>query len=732
MALALLKASQVCTWSMRISRSQHCALIGSACNQDGRSASLTAPNGLAQQAVYRSSIEFARREPGEVCVTEAHGTGSKLGDSVEFGSIRNFFMRNPAERIYPLAHGAFKTMTGHPMQGAGAIGMLKQIWCLKYACVIPNCHMREINPNCDLNGYPAHVITEIYDLKVSTLHIGITGMGFGGTNCRVDIAGRCQHGHRRVPPVVQDASGAVQMSLSASGKQTRPITIDQMDCVLVSCPKCCVEMCLRCKQACTAEWRTTGHRCSLVRDEHDLYDCCSLCYKGGYMIGSAPMMEDVGNLGQTVHIVHQSAESSEVTEMEQVIDDAGDLCYVHTLVLPDQGPVNFHLVLDRDADFAIYPVVSDAGQEVRIVGPDHNQRDRSWRLDGCLDGTSPPASYNIKFKWDYSGKSISWWPTGEQVRPPEVGQAISTTKDGQDDEVVYSVMCSWSGWSLVDMVYNECDECYEVVTEIGPTGEESFFIVCNHNLSKSIFPEEAHTWDTSVAIAGPATNTSGHSWLVYGSPGETCAISLRISHLPFSTTCYVCTKCASSGERFWETEMSDEVLAKYPESETQQAMKPPKQCYLPMTMFWTSTSSTIEVTALKPGDKVLDFEGQSLDVVEVRTHAEARRLIAHLKTRTTSLAVSADHRIVVPGPANSPLAEKPAGELKQGDLVFCAEKAVPLEKVSVHWLNTMVVEVSFQPDNPVQSFIAPKWCMLTKGGKHHTEASDGFVTDDGF
>src|SRR3546814_7087377 len=45
---------------------------GSAVNQDGRSAGLTAPNGLAQEAVIRQALANAGIDPGKVDAIEAH------------------------------------------------------------------------------------------------------------------------------------------------------------------------------------------------------------------------------------------------------------------------------------------------------------------------------------------------------------------------------------------------------------------------------------------------------------------------------------------------------------------------------------------------------------------------------------------------------------------------------------------------------------------------------------
>ena len=60
-------------------------LLGTAVNQDGRSSSLTAPNGPAQQAMMRAALRAASLVGEDVRAVQLHGTGTALGDPIEVG-----------------------------------------------------------------------------------------------------------------------------------------------------------------------------------------------------------------------------------------------------------------------------------------------------------------------------------------------------------------------------------------------------------------------------------------------------------------------------------------------------------------------------------------------------------------------------------------------------------------------------------------------------------------------
>lgn len=136
------------------------ATIQTAVNQDGRSASLTAPNGPSQQSVVRAVLDEGGLKPRDVCVIECHGTGTALGDPIEFGALRYVFSEETATgaaRVFTTA----KTVFGHMEAAAGFGGLLKSIIVTQLQCGLPNQHLRSMNPYITVDRYPAFFPTEV-------------------------------------------------------------------------------------------------------------------------------------------------------------------------------------------------------------------------------------------------------------------------------------------------------------------------------------------------------------------------------------------------------------------------------------------------------------------------------------------------------------------------------------------------------------------------------------------
>ncbi|CAM9641902.1 unnamed protein product [Scytosiphon promiscuus] len=132
---------------------------GSAVGHNGRSATLTAPNGTSQRATIAAALREAGPStvsllPWQVSYVEAHGTGTALGDPVEFGALRAVYgVERSAET--PLVIGAVKSNIGHLEGAAGMSGLIKTILVLAHGSAPPNLHASDVNPRIDLSSLPA-------------------------------------------------------------------------------------------------------------------------------------------------------------------------------------------------------------------------------------------------------------------------------------------------------------------------------------------------------------------------------------------------------------------------------------------------------------------------------------------------------------------------------------------------------------------------------------------------
>ena len=94
---------------------------GSATNQDGRSSSLTAPNGPAQQALILSAFEASGSRLHSLSLLATHGTGTPLGDPIETGAFGGAMasLSKGAPEKGSVALSSVKARYGHTEGAAG-------------------------------------------------------------------------------------------------------------------------------------------------------------------------------------------------------------------------------------------------------------------------------------------------------------------------------------------------------------------------------------------------------------------------------------------------------------------------------------------------------------------------------------------------------------------------------------------------------------------------------------
>ncbi|MFJ2868208.1 SDR family NAD(P)-dependent oxidoreductase [Kitasatospora sp. NPDC087314] len=156
---------------------------GSAVNQDGRSDVLASPSAEAQQALYHQALARAGTDPRDVGLVETHGTGTPVGDPVEFSSLAAVYGVGQGR----CALGSVKTNVGHLEPAAGVIGLIKAVLCLQRGLVPPNLHFTRWNPAISAEGTRLFVPTDLsaWPTRTASRLAAVSSFGFSGTNAHV-------------------------------------------------------------------------------------------------------------------------------------------------------------------------------------------------------------------------------------------------------------------------------------------------------------------------------------------------------------------------------------------------------------------------------------------------------------------------------------------------------------------------------------------------------------------
>ncbi|HET7695300.1 MAG TPA: type I polyketide synthase [Vicinamibacterales bacterium] len=160
---------------------------GSAVNQDGRTNGITAPNGLAQRDLLRAALANAGVPASAITHVETHGTGTALGDPIEFEALAEVLSEGrPSGR--PCWIGAVKSNLGHLEGAAGIAGLIKVVLALRHRAVPPVVHFSKLNAHIavDARSFPVPTRVESWGADVP-LTAGVSSFGWSGTNAHVIV-----------------------------------------------------------------------------------------------------------------------------------------------------------------------------------------------------------------------------------------------------------------------------------------------------------------------------------------------------------------------------------------------------------------------------------------------------------------------------------------------------------------------------------------------------------------
>ncbi|RBM18430.1 3-oxoacyl-ACP synthase [Prauserella sp. PE36] len=137
-----------------------------------------APDGDSVRRCMELALADAGVGPGEVDLISAHGTGTKANDVTECGAIRGAFGDRPPRTV------SVKSMLGHTMGAASALGATACALGIEHGFIPPTINHTETDPDCGIDCVPNTAVEA--ELRV----VQNNALAFGGNNAVVVLGKR--------------------------------------------------------------------------------------------------------------------------------------------------------------------------------------------------------------------------------------------------------------------------------------------------------------------------------------------------------------------------------------------------------------------------------------------------------------------------------------------------------------------------------------------------------------
>ena len=167
----------------------YAVIKGVGSSSDGKSQSIYAPNARGQAKALNMAYDEAGIDPSTVELIEAHGTGTKVGDEVEFQALKGLFS-HPGNNHKRCALGSVKSMIGHTKAAAGAAGLMKAALAVYHKVLPPTLKVDKPDPKLNIHKSPFYLNTQSrpwFSKKGHPRRAGVSAFGFGGSNFHLVI-----------------------------------------------------------------------------------------------------------------------------------------------------------------------------------------------------------------------------------------------------------------------------------------------------------------------------------------------------------------------------------------------------------------------------------------------------------------------------------------------------------------------------------------------------------------
>ena len=146
---------------------------GGALTSDAFHVSAPAPEGKYAAAAITRALDNSGVAPEEIDYVSAHGTGTKANDRTETMAMHAAYGKKAEE----LAVSSPKSMVGHLIGAAGALGAMTAVLAIRDGVVPPTINLMNPDPECDLDYVPN--VARHMPVRAATAN----AFGFGGQNC---------------------------------------------------------------------------------------------------------------------------------------------------------------------------------------------------------------------------------------------------------------------------------------------------------------------------------------------------------------------------------------------------------------------------------------------------------------------------------------------------------------------------------------------------------------------
>ncbi len=156
-------------------------LRGYGASADAFHLSSLAPGAEGSARSMRMALARAKLAPSEIDYVSAHATSTPGGDGEEAAAIANVFAENKAA----LHVSGVKSMTGHLLGGAGAMGAFAAVQAIHHSVVPPTINLENLDPAVAALGLN---VTPNIAVRKTVRAALANSFGFGGTNASLLVA----------------------------------------------------------------------------------------------------------------------------------------------------------------------------------------------------------------------------------------------------------------------------------------------------------------------------------------------------------------------------------------------------------------------------------------------------------------------------------------------------------------------------------------------------------------